>query len=366
MTDVDGVITRALFHVGAVELGRSSRGKVRARLTPIGRRIIDTEEPLVEVDGKGAIVVDPSFEITCFIDMAPAALMYHLSRFAELIETSERVVRYRLSGESVQWGYARGYSAESIQNILESAASQPVPPSVLFSLADWERIHRRVTVYLEGDLVAAAGKSDPEVVQSGVIFAIPGESETEVINDTFTFVNAGHPEELARALKAYRPATIDYNGEISPSLDWIDDQRLRAPRGATDLRILSRVDRLTVREDEDVLRIDPKRIRQQVGLPEGVDLLFGALRKAIVGGLAAEREFAVKRLLDQPATTHVESMEVLVLQTAEDGDRVARVETLKEFIVERLGERAFRVVPGKSEVLLSHLEALGVKVSDKR
>lgn len=363
---VNGVITRALFHVGAVELGRSSKGSVRARLTEVGRRIIDNEEPLVEVDGKGALVVEPSFEITCFIDMAPASLMCDLSRFAELIETSERVVRYRLSGESVQWGYARGYTADAIREILEGASNQPIPPSVLFALGDWERIHRRVTVYVQGDLVAAAGKSDPEVVQSGVLFAIPNESETEVVNDTFTFVNAGHPEELDRSLKAYRPATIDYDGEIYPSLEWLDDQRLRAPRGATDLRILSRVDRLTVREEEDVLRIDPKRIKQQVGLPGGVDVLFAALRKAIVGGLAAEREFAVKKLLDQPATSHVESMEVLVLQTAEDGDRVARVAGLKEFIVERLGERAFRVVPGKAELLLTQMEGLGVKVADHR
>lgn len=363
---VNGVITRALFHVGAVELGRSTKGKVRARLTAIGRRIIDSEEPLVEVDGAGAIVVEPSFEITCFIDMAPASLMYDISRFAELIETSERVVRYRLSGESVQWGYARGYTADSIKTILERAAQQPVPPSVLFALGDWERIHRRVTVYVQGDLIAAAGKSDPEVVQSGILFAIPGDGETEVVNDTFTFVTAGHPEEVERAMKAYRPAIIDYDGEIHPSLEWLDDQRLRAPRGATDLRILSRVDKLTVREEEDVLRIDPKRIRQQVGLPEGVRVLFSALRKAVAGGLAAEREFAVKKLLDQPATSHVEAMEVLVLQTAEDGDRVARVAALKEYIVERLGERAFRVVPGRAEALLGHLETLGVKVADNR
>lgn len=363
---VRGVLTRALYHVGGIELGRSSKGAARARLTDVGRRVIGDEEELTEVDGAGAIVVEPSFEITCFIDLTPSVLMYDLSRFAELIDTSERVVRYRLSGESVQWGYARGYTAQEINEILVRYTQQELPSAVTFALEDWERIHRRVTVYLQGDLVASSGRSDPEIVQSGVLFAVPAENQTEVINDTFTFVSSGHPEELDRALKAHRPAVIDYDGELSPSLEWIDDQRLRAPRGATDLRVLSRVNALTLREDEDVLRIDPKRIKQAVGLEEGIHQLFGVLRGAVTGGLAAEREFALKKLLEHPASTRVESMEVLVLQTDEDGARAARVEALKPFVLERLGARAFRILPGKVKELSEVLEAVGVKVADDR
>lgn len=363
---VRGVLTRALYHVGGIELGYSAKGELRARLTDVGRRVIGDEEELSEASGQGAIVVEPSFEITCFIDLTPAALMYDLSRFAELIETSERVVRYRLSGESVQWGYARGYTASVIREVLESYTQQELPPAVTFALEDWERIHRRVTVYVQGDLVASAGRSDSEVVQSGVLFAVPGESQTEVVNDTFTFVTSGHPEEIERALKAHRAATIDYDGDIYASLEWLDENRLRAPRGATDLRILSRVEKLTVRDDEDILRIDPKRIKQNFGLADGVDILFTTLRKAVAGGLEAEREFSLKRLLEQPASSRVEGMEVLMLQTAEDGDRVSRVAALREFVVERLGERAFRVVPGRTEALMVALETLGVKVADDR
>lgn len=363
---VRGVLTRALYHVGGIELGRSGKGELRARLTDVGRRVIGEEDELAEVNGDGAIVVEPSFEITCFIDMTPALLMYDLSRFAELIETSERVVRYRLSGESVQWGYARGYTAQQIIDILVKYTQQDLPSAVNFALEDWERIHRRVTVYVQGDLVASSGRSDPEIVQSGVLFAVPGENQTEVINDTFTFVTAGHPEELDRALKAHRPSVIDYDGELEPSLEWMDEQRLHAPRGATDLRVLSRVERLTVREDEEVLRVEPKRIKQKVGLEPGIHMLFSVLRDAVVGGLAAEREFTLKQLLEHPASTRVESMEVLVLQTNEDGDRAARVEAIKPYILERLGERAFRVAPGKVKELSAALEELGVKVADDR
>lgn len=364
---VRGVITLGLYHVAGVELGRSKKGgKLRARLTDIGRTLLGIADAPEEPQGEGAILVEPNFEITCFVDMAPAELLYDLSRFTELVDTSERVVRYRLTGEAVQWGYARGYTADSISKTLARFTAQEIPPAVTFALEDWERIHRRVTVYLSGDLVAASGKADPEVVQSGVLFAVPGEDETEIINDTFTFVNEGHPEELDRSLRAHKPAIIDYEGDIHPSLEWQSEDTLRAPRGATDLRVLARISRLARRDDEETLVIEPKRIKKTFGAEDGIAQLFEVLRKAVAGGLSAEREFALKKLLELPAASKVEAMEVLVLQTAEDGDRVARIEALKEFIAERLGERAFRVVPGKVDALHAKLDELGVRVADER
>jgi len=363
---VRAVITRSLYQIGGIELGRSTKGQARARLTDVGRAVIGDETPLQEVDGSAAIVVEPSFEITCFIDMAPASLMYDLSRFAELIDTSERVIRYRLSGESVQWGYARGYDADTIKEILGKYTQQDLPSAVTFALEDWERIHRRVTVYVQGDLVASAGRSDPEVVQSGVLFAVPGEDQTEVINDTFTFVTDGHPEALDRALRAHKPRVIDYDGPLSASLEWIDEERLRAPRGATDLRVLCRISDLTVREEDDILRVDPDKIESGVGLEKGIQRLFDVLRAGVVGGLEARREFSLKKLLKNPASSDIHTMEVLVLKTDEDGERVARVEALKPFLQARLGPRVFHIVPGRADALAEALTELGVETADAR
>lgn len=363
---VRGVITQSLYQISGIELGRSTKGQARARLTDAGRYVIGDESPMVEVDGSAAIVVEPSFEITCFIDLAPASLMYDLSRFAELIDTSERVIRYRLSGESVQWGYARGYDADMIEDVLSRHTQQDLPSAVTFALQDWERIHRRVTVFVQGSLVASTGRSDPEVVQSGVLFAVPGDDQTEVVNDTFTFVVDGHPEALDRSLRAHDPRVIDYDGELAASLEWVDDERLRAPRGGTDLRVLCRIGDLTTREEDEVLRVDPKRIEEGIGLEEGTQKLFDVLRQAVVGGLEASREFSLKKLLKSPAQSDIQAMEVLVLANDRDGDRVARVESLQPFIHARLGPRAFHIAPGKTDELSSALDALGVEVADGR
>lgn len=360
---VRAVLEQTFVHIGAVDLGRGSDGTPRARITPVGRALLGiSDEAPAEPSGAGGLLVEPSHEITCFLDQVPLALLYHLSRFAEIAHTSERVVRYRLIGESVQWGYARSYTADSIIQILQDASSRPLPSAVTFSLQDWERLHRRVTVLLSGDIVAATGKSDPELVQSGVQFAIDDDEDVEVIDFVHTFVITGHREALDRALNAYKPRVIDYNGEITPSLHWLDEQRIKAPAGSTDLRLLSRLAQFCEPEDHEIFRVAPARIRNNFPDGNGYEELISLLRRGVSGGLTAEKELMLKQLLGLPAHVAVHEMEVLVVGSADDGDRVARIESTKEFIAERLGARAFHIVPGCRQKLLDQLVQYGITV----
>jgi hypothetical protein len=362
---VRSVLTRTLVHVAAVQLGTSSNDKPRARLTPIGRAMLGIDDPPEEPTGEGAILVEPNFEITCFLDGASPYLLFHLSRFSELFETSERVAKYKLTGESVQWGYARGYEAEEIESILDEYTTQDIPPAVTFALEDWERIHRRVIVHLNGSLIAATGRSDPEIVQSGVTFAIKENEHIEIIDDTFTFVIDGYEEELDRALRAHRPREIDYEESIVPSLEWIDDEHLKAPLGATDLRIIAELEPFTEQKDFETYRIDKEMVEEAYPEGDGYDAIIQLLRKSVSGGLAAEKEILLKSVLGVPADSSIDAMEVLMVASAEDGERVARVEAVKPFIEERLGPRAFHVKPGKREDLVEELANLGISVDDR-
>jgi hypothetical protein len=356
------VLTQSLVHVGGIDIGRGSGGEQRARLTPIGRAMIGLGDAVTEGSGQGAILVEPNHEITCFVDNASLKLLWDLSRFAELARTSERVVRYRLTGESAQWGYARGYTAERIAAILREFSAQPVPNAVRVSLNDWERLHRRVTVMLSGDIVAASGRSDPEVIQSGVGFAVEGSDQTEEIDAVHTFVVTGYAEKLDRALTAHRPWIIDYLGPIVPTLSWIDDQTLRAPTGATDLRTLARIQRFCEQEEEQTWRISPERVKKAFGA-EGFVRVVEVLREGVVGGLAAEREFALQKLLGRPAEAKIAAMEVVMVASSEEGDRLARVPNIRNFVVDRLGPRAFQVIPGCASKLVDLLRGLGITVT---
>lgn len=365
---VTGLLSLTLPMVGAAELGRSSAGRRRVRLTPIGRAMIGLPDPrsenggpdpLVEPNGKGAILVEPNLEITCFLDLAPLRVLHDLTRFAELARVSERVVRFRLNGEAVQWGYSRGYNAEGISTLLTSFSAQPVPPTVRFSLQDWERLHRRVTVLLRGDLVASTGRTDPEVVQSGLRHAVDSPDGLDEIDIVHTYVIAGNEDKLDRSLRAYKPRVIDYDGPILPSVHWLDEQRIRAPLGESDLRTVARLQRFCVAEDDETWRIDPDMIRAKFGEIEGYERLIAVLREGLVGGLAPEREIRLKGLLGKPAEAALQPMEVLTVASADDGDRIARMSVLAPFIAQRLGPRAFQVVPGMTTKLVEQLRGLG-------
>jgi hypothetical protein len=368
---VGGILSLTLPSIGAADLGRSPSGQRRVRLTPLGRAMLGLPDPksatgqsdvIEDPSGERSILVEPTFEITCFLDLASLPLLHDLSRFASLVRVSERVVRFRLTGESVQWGYSRGYDAEGIAALLGRFGAQPVPANVISELQNWERLHRRVTVMLCGDLVAAAGRSDPEVVQSGVLFAIDDPDEREAIDVVHTFIIAGNEEKLDRALRANRPRVIDYAGPIVPTVSWLDDARIRAPGGESDLRTVSRLQRFCVAEDDETWRIDPDQIRDRFPDGDGYDSLIAVLREGLVGGLTAEREIGLKGLLGEPAEASMQQMDVLLLASADDGDRVARIAALQPFIAQRLGPRAFHVVPGTVTRLTEHLRVLGIAV----
>ncbi len=361
-TFVRGVITIGLAHLGAMEIGSGAQGESRARLTPIGRAMLGMGPPPEEPNGKGAILVEPNFEITTFLDLINLRLLFDLSRFAELSRTSERVARYRLSGESAQWGYARGYEAEGIVELLNEYSAQPLPPAVTFALQDWERLHRRVTVFLNGDLVCSTGRTDPEVVQSGVQFAVQNDDEVEGIDIIHTYVSAGHAEALGRALHATRATIIDYEGPVVRTLEWVDEERVLAPVGATDLRTLARLLRVSEGEGEGVFRIAPDKVRSNYGDDLGYEEVISILGDGLIGGLSAEREIALKGLLGQPADSKIQTMQVLLVSSADDGNRIDRIESVADFISERLGPRAFRVVDGASKKLADKLRKLGIAV----
>ncbi|TVR02917.1 MAG: hypothetical protein EA398_06695 [Deltaproteobacteria bacterium] len=361
---IEAFITIALPHLGAVELGTGSNGQRRARFTPFGATQLggDCPEP---ASGRGALIVEPSFELTCFIDQATLPLLYDLSRFAEVVDTSERVVRYRIDGESAQYAYARGYTAERIIGVLEESSEREVPPAVRFALDDWERLHRRVTVFVHGDIIAAGEKTDPEVVQSGVRFAVDREGDIESIDIEHTFVSSGHGDALDRALTAHAPRVIDYCGPIVPTLRWVDDVRVLAPIGGTDLRTLARLQRLAIDEGDGVHRIDPDTILQHFPEGDGYAYLVQVLRDGLASGLSAERELTLKELLGQAVTGTIDDMKVLLVESDEDGERVARVADLDGCIEARLGPRAFHVKPDCIGRVVDVLDRLGVRIEDR-
>jgi hypothetical protein len=118
-----------------------------------------------------------------------------------------------------------------------------------------------------------------------------------------------------------------------------------------------------VHEDDDQYRLDIKKVNAVFGDDDGYASLIDFLRNSMASGFTPERELHLKKALGQPAKAKVETMEVLTLLSAEDGDRVARIADLQPFIVARLGPSAFRVVPGTIAKMVTVLTKLGVQTA---
>jgi hypothetical protein len=58
-----------------------------------------------------------------------------------------------LDAASVQRAYGRGRHAQEVIDFLLAHSRAPLPPSVEFTLRDWERVHRKVTLYAHGALL---------------------------------------------------------------------------------------------------------------------------------------------------------------------------------------------------------------------
>lgn len=237
-----------------------------------------------------------------------------------------------------------------------------MPESVLFSLQDWERLHRRVTVHVRGAVVAACGRTDPEVLQQGLSFSHSHLGEGfEAIDIYHSWVTHGHQEVTDRTLTAYKPRFIDYDGAVVPSLTWLDERRLRAALGETDLRLLAKLQRIAEAEDDETFRLEEKLIRGAWS-SEPFDHLVQFLRAGLIGGLSAERELALKQFLGERTGVRVEMMEVLVVTSQEDGNLLARIDAARPHIAQRIGPRTFQLVPGTHNSLLGILMEYGVRV----
>ena len=115
-------------------------------------------------------------------------------------------------------------------------------------------------------------------------------------------------------------------------------------------------------DGEATYRIAPDKVRSNFPDDTGFNEVMGALRDGLIEGLSPEREIALKSLLGEPAGSWVESMQVLLVSSDDDGDRISRIDSIAVFIEDRLGARAFQVKKGTAKKLAEALRKLGIAV----
>ncbi|TAK35400.1 MAG: hypothetical protein EPO21_06000 [Chloroflexota bacterium] len=138
------IVTRALYWLGAVDLGGASGEELTAfRITPEGARLLRGQSP-VFAPAEPHVVVQPNFQVFAFPPTGEDVL-FKLDRMAERVR-AEQVVEYRLTRESAYRAQQGGFSASAMITFLEEVSKTPLPQNVRRTLEEWDAQHERIVV----------------------------------------------------------------------------------------------------------------------------------------------------------------------------------------------------------------------------
>lgn len=361
---VHAVVRRALSWSGLADIGKME-GEPAFELTPRGRVAFNVGpyEDLGPGAAKG-LVVQPNLEITAMLDATPLGTLHRLYRVAERRALADRVATFALSAQTVQRGYAAGSSAEELLELLNERGVTPVPDSVKFQLEDWERAHRRVTIYPDGLLFR---HSDPDHLDLVVGQLKHDNRDVEFVRlgPSTTFAASTELEGLRRVFEREGGIDIDYMGTQPPCLEFVDPLVLSSDPVTCDVITTWELEQITEElsgsRTQRLWRLDADRIRER--WPDNpFEAVVEFLEPRTIDGLPAVQYLKLRSKLDQPTRASIRhSVTVLTIDSAADADRLAGAPEVASFIVARLGDRTFSIDPEQEQELLDVLHEIGIR-----
>jgi hypothetical protein len=242
---VEGAFVRALIQgplswLGLVESQLEAGSKVVFRLTTLGRQVLSgvPDLPTIAADTlpRDALVVQPNFELIVFDADDRAALLYQIDRFAQRL-SADRLAIYHLTRESLTNGLQLGLRIEEILDLLASAARQPLPQNVVYTLRDWARQLDEVRWLRNCWLLEApdAATFDRWLAEDTVAAALERR-----ISPTVGLMAAARAADVARALWLLGAdvAVVDANDPIQGVASLEDETTLHLERRDANLYVV--------------------------------------------------------------------------------------------------------------------------------
>jgi hypothetical protein len=152
---ITGLIASSLYEFGLVSLGYEQAFSKEAPVNPMAFKLSDlatkvfqlqktpAANPVPSTETKRSLIVQPNFELLLL--QPDYAALYQLLPFAKVTQV-EMVSRLTLTQESIRRGVEAGWSVERIQQTLQNLNQKELPQNVLYTLQDWGRLYKDVTV----------------------------------------------------------------------------------------------------------------------------------------------------------------------------------------------------------------------------
>lgn len=363
---VEAVVRRALLWAGLVDAAEAD-GEAVFRLTGRGQMVFglaDHEDP--EAPHKG-LVVQPNLEITAMLDATPLSVLHALYRVAERRTLADRVATFAMSAQTVQRGYATGATAAGVQELLTVRGVTPVPSSVEFQLSDWERAHRRVTIFADGILFR---HPDPDALDLAVGQLAHENPEVEFVRlgPSTTFAASIDLNGLRRLLQREGGLEVDILGAVPPSLKLSAELTITVNPLECDIVTAAELARIAELVSQgrtaQVWRLDAQRL--QARWPHDTfETALAFLAPRVVGGLPPVEVLRLRAALGDPTRASIRrGVTVLTVDSVADADRLAHAPQLASFLLTRLGDRAFAIDPARETQLLDVLHEIGIRGGD--
>lgn len=363
---VHAVVRRSLSWSGLADLGKVG-DEPAFRLTPRARVALGLDNPPSRGPTHKGLVVQPNLEVTAMLDATPLSVLHEVYRVAERRSLADRVATFALSAQTAQRGYASGTSADRIITVLTERGVTPLPESIEFQLSDWERAHRRVTVFADGVLFR---HQDPDILDLAVGQLSHENPDVEFVRmgPSTTFAAASELRGLRRLFDHEHGLEVDILGIPPRCIEFTDSLTVRSNPLECDIVTgfeLARIaEQLSRTRTETVWRLDPERTRAR--WPEHpFDSIIEFLEPRVVGGLPPVQFLKLRSVLDQPTRASVRrDVTVLTIDSVADAERLAEAPEITPYLIGRLGDRAFAIDPEQEAELLDVLHEIGVRGGD--
>lgn len=379
---IEAVLDRGLIWLGVLEGGESDDDIEVLRFHDRGAETVGVKKAEQDRDGEesdheeapeedGCLVVQPNYEVMLFLEAAPLEVLFYLYHVGTRDKLADRVANFRLTAESVQWGFSHDLDAESILELLNEYSHAPVPDTVEFQLKDWERVHRQLELYANGILVRHSDPDQLDLIVGQLEHEWRDEEiETRRLGPSSVFIGHPNPPGLDRVVEQEEALDIDYLGEIPPCLYFVDSLEVMVHPLECDLVTLSELEKIAEKlegstEESQFWGLDIDAIRAR--WPEHtLENALDFLDQRTAGGIPPAQALRLRSLLVEPLGAELSrDVTVVVLESEIVADHFERVPECETIIEDRLGKRAFSVQSEHEDELHEIFEELGVKATVK-
>lgn len=368
-----GVLLLGLVWAGVFERGKSSAGQAVVRWTERGKRLLTGASP--EEDAAAGmrpppLIVQPNLEVTAFTAEASLSVLHKLYQIGERQRGAEHVAIFKLDALRVKRAYGRDTEAEALVTFLTEASRTPLPANVAFTLRDWQRVQRKLTLYVRGALLQWPSPDRLEVVADTLEHDPGHETPVVRIGHEALFLPDSAGARLSRVMDTELMHRVDYDAPPPPCFRELGQGLLEELTTGMDFvtrRAIETIAERAAAGDGGAARWRVTDARMSERWPEDtVARALSFFEPRLVGGVTPRFEVELRAMVEGLGAQVMRGVTVVKFDDERTTEKLLEAREADGLIAQRLGPNVVLVEPGAQEALEALLRRLGLEVETTR